>query len=62
MASSPVSDGSEILTSPDDDDEEGVARVAEMEDHLAATEPPGAHPSRQPFERLGVETREERDR
>ena len=40
--------GSAILTSPDDDDEQRVARVAGVEDDLAATEPSRARPARRP--------------
>ena len=62
MASSPVSDGSEIFTSPRDDDEQGVARVADVEDDLAAPEAPRAHARREPLEGVRVEPGEERDR
>ncbi len=61
MASSPVSDGSEILTSPLSDHEQGVARVADVEEDLAAAEAPGPHRGRQALEGVRLQPPEERD-
>src|SRR4029078_11717934 len=48
------------LDRPGYHDEQGVARVAEMEDDLAAAEPPGAHAASDPIEAGGIEPEEER--
>ena len=44
-----------------DEDEQGVAGVAGMEDDLASTEPAGPRPTRHPLEGIVVEPGEERD-
>ena len=48
------------LDRPRHDDEQRVARVAEMEDDLAASESPGAHAAGDPIEAGGIEPGEER--
>ena len=62
IASSPVSDGSEIFDFAGYEDEQAVARVADVEDHLAPAESPHPHARGDSLAGGGVETREERDR
>ena len=60
MASSPSSDGRLIFTAPDGDHEQRVARIALVEQDLAAPEPAGAHLAGEPDEVVLAETGEQR--